>query len=203
MKLYYSPGACSLASHIALIEAGAQFEIDKVDTKEQKTESGENFSEINPNGYVPALRLDNGEILTEGAAVLQFIADTFPDAKLAPAGGALERARLQEKLVFISSELHKAFSPFFAETLEGAAREAALAKLAKRLNHIETQLSDGRAFLTGDQFTIADAYLFVVASWTRPLQIDLDQWPNVAAFVTRIAERPSAQAAMRAEGLIK
>ena len=203
MKLYYKPGACSLASHITLHEAGADFSIEKVDTKEQTTESGEDYAAVNPNGYVPALRLDGGDVLTEGPAILQFLADQYSSAALTPEAGTLERARVQQHLSYVGSELHKAFSPFFAGPLEGDARKAAEANLAKRMNYIETIFADGRAHLLGDQFTIADAYLFVVASWSPHVGVDLGQWPNIARFVARVASRPSTEAAMRAEGLIQ
>ncbi len=203
MKLYYMPGACSLASHIALREIGADFVLEKVDVKEQKTESGEDFSSVNPNGYVPALRFDDDEILTEGVAVLQFLGEQNPDAKILPATGTRERARVNQHLSFIGSELHKAFAPFFASNFEGEARTAAEVKLAKRMDYIETQFADGRAYLTGDQFTIADAYLFVVANWSSLVGIELGQWPNVSSFTKRVAARPTVEAAMKAEGILQ
>lgn len=204
MKLYYKPGACSLASHIALNEAGAKFSLEKVDTKEKRTESGEDFSKVNPNGYVPALKLDSGDILTEGPAILQYIADTNNAADLAPPNGTVERARVNGYLNFIGSELHKAFSPFFGATpLEGEARKAAEANVAKRFDYLEKELSDGRAFLTGGQFTIADAYLFVVANWSNFVKIDLKRWPHIAAFVARVGERPTVQKALQSEGLLQ
>lgn len=203
MKLYYKPGACSLASHIVLRETGADFEIEKVDTAAQKTASGADFGAINPKGYVPALRLDDGAVLTEGAALLQYLADRAPEAGLAPAAGSFERVRLQEHLTFVSSELHKAFSPLFGDGLSDEARQAAVAKVARRLDNIEALLADGRAFLMGDDFTVADAYLFVVANWANFTGIDLGRWPNVEAFVARVAARPAVQAAMVAEGLIE
>lgn len=203
MKLYYKPGACSLASHIVLREVDETFELEKVDTAAGKTESGGDFAAINPKGYVPALRLDGDEVLTEGAAILQYIADQHPAAELAPKAGTLERARLQEHLNYVASELHKAFSPFFsANPPSGEARQAVEANLARKMDHFEATLSDGRAYLLGDNFSVADAYLFVVASWSRPTGVDLDRWPNLAAFVGRVAARPAAQDALRAEGLI-
>lgn len=204
MKLYYKPGACSLASHIALNEAGANFAIEKVDTKAGKTETGENYADIHPNGYVPALRLDSGDILTEGPAILQYIADTNSAANLAPANGTVERARVNGFLNYVGSELHISFHPFFSgKELDDAARATAEAGVAKRLNYLDEVLSDDRTFLTGDQFTVADAYLFVVANWTNFVGIDLKQWPNVANFVARVAERPAVQKALAAEGLLK
>ena len=203
MKLYYKQGACSLASHIALIEAGADFSIEKVDTKEKRTASGEDFLKISPNGYVPALKLDSGDILNEGPAILQFIADTNKGANLAPENGTVERARVNALLNFVGSELHKAFSPLFATpSPEGAARDALVANVAKRFDYLESVLADGRQFLTGDQFTIADAYYFVVANWTNFVGIDLGQWPKTAAFAARVAARPAVQKALVAEGLL-
>lgn len=204
MKLYYKPGACSLASHIVLRELGQDFELEKVDTAAQKTESGADFATINPNGYVPAVKLDSGDVLTEGAAILQFFADKHPSSGLAPAAGTLERARLQEHLNFISSELHKAFSPFFgAEPLKGEARNKALEKVGSRMAHFDRILADGRDHLLGNGFSVADAYLFVVANWSNFVDIDLEQWPNVSAFVKRIGSRKTTQDALRAEGLLQ
>ncbi len=202
MKLYYSPGACSLAPHISLREAGASFVLVRVDTTSGKTESGDDFSKVNPKGYVPALRLENGEVLTEGAAVVQFIADRYPEANLAPVNGTIERARLQEHLNFIASELHKAFSPLFNSAISQEAKQAASATVARRLDDIERHFADGRSYLLGDRFTVADAHLFAVASWAGPTGIGLERWPNIASFIARVAARPSVQAAMRAEGLI-
>lgn len=203
MKLYYKPGACSLASHIVLREVGEDFGLEKVDTKQQSTETGEDFSKINPNGYVPALQFDDGQVLTEGAAILQYVADSHPHAGLAPAAGTLERARLQEHLNFVASELHAAFGPFFAsEPPKGEARKTAEARVAKRMDHVERILSDGREYLLGNGFTVADAYLFVVANWSNFVDIDLAQWPNVDAFVKRVGTRKTTQDALRAEGLL-
>lgn len=203
MKLYYKPGACSLASHIVLQEAGIACELDRVDTEAGKTEQGLDFRAINPNGYVPALELEDGDVLTEGAAILQYLADRFPATGLAPQFGTLERAKMQQHLNFVASELHKAFSPFFAASPpQGPAKDAALSKLDDKMRVFDDHLSDGRAHLLGQKFSVADAYLFVVANWTNFLGIDLTQWPNVSAFVNRVAARPAAQAAMRAEGLI-
>lgn len=202
MKLYYAPGACSLSPHISLREASVSFDLEKVDTSTRRTESGADYLSINPKGYVPALQLDGGEVLTEGAAVVQFIADSHPDAGLAPAGGTLERARLQEHLNFIASELHKAFTPLFDPSAPEAAKQAAPAAVARRLDHVERLLADGRAHLLGERFSVADAYLFTVASWTGPTGIGLDRWPRLASFVARVAARPAVQTAMRAEGLL-
>ena len=202
MKLYYKTGACSLASHIVLHELGHDFDIEQVDTAAQKTESGEDFTLVNPNGYVPALKLADGEILTEGAAILQYLADQKPESGLAPAAGSIERARLQEHLNFISSELHKAFGPFFHGKAEGDARQPAEENVAKKLAHFEKILADGRDYLLGDNFTVADAYLFVVTNWSNFVGISLDKVPNLAAFVGRVAAREKTQAALGAEGLL-
>lgn len=203
MKLYYKPGACSLASHIALTEAGASFDVEEVDTKEKRTESGKDYLAINPNGYVPSLELDSGDIITEGPAILQYIADTNKAAGLAPEGGTLERARVNQFLNYVGTELHKAFSPFFGPELDSEARQKVEAGVAKRFDYLEGVLSDGREYITGDQFTIADLYLFVVSNWSNFVGIDLKKWPNLAAFVARVAARPAAQKAMGAEGLLK
>lgn len=203
MKLYYKPGACSLAVHLALREVGARFDLEQVDTKTQTTAKGADYSKINPNGYVPALELDNGQVLTEAPAILQYLADQHPKAELAPACGTIDRARLQQQLNFTASELHKSFSPFFATPAPtGEAREAARGKVARRLDYVESLLADGRPYLLGDKFSVADAYTFVVATWADPTGIGYDHWPNVAAYVARIKERPHVAAAMKAEGLI-
>ncbi|MFD2205462.1 glutathione transferase GstA [Kiloniella antarctica] len=202
VKLYYKAGACSLASHIVLRELGMNFEIEPVDTDTQITASGEDFSKINPDGYVPALKLASGEILTEGAAILQYLADQKPELSLAPAGGSIERARLQEHLNFISSELHKAFTPFFKGQAEGDARPAVDENVAKKLAHFEKILSDGRDYLLGDTFSVADAYLFVVTNWSNFVGVSLEKVPNLAAFVSRVAAREKTQAALGAEGLL-
>jgi len=202
MKLYYKPGACSLASHIILKEIGKDFEIEDVDTAKQLTESGEDFSKINPKGYVPVLRIDGGQFLTEGTAVLQYLADQNPGADLAPASGTLERARLQEHLNFTSSELHKAFGPFFTPNTSHKEKQNAKENVGRKMDHFESIFSDGRKYLLGDKFSIADAYFFVVSSWAVPTGIDLDKWPKIAAFSRRVAARERVQDAMRAEGLL-
>lgn len=201
MKLFYAPGACSLSPHIVLREAGVTFTLEKVDTAAGKTESGADYRTINAKGYVPALQIEDGAVLTEGAAVIQFIADRHPDANLAPAAGTLERARLQEHLNFIASEIHKAFTPLFRPDSSEEMKAAAKANVRRRLSQMEQQLADGRAYLMGADFSVADAYLFTVASWTTPMGIGLDDWPHLQALVARIKERPSVRAAMAAEGL--
>lgn len=203
MRLYFKPGACSLSSRIALIEIGQDFDASRVDTEAGLTESGDDYRAINPKGYVPALELDDGSVLTENPAILQFLADTHPEAALAPAYGTLERARLQEWLNFTSSELHKAFSPYFSgHPLAEAEKQEVEGRLARRLGDVERGLADGRDFILGGGFTVADAYLFVVLNWSGFIGFDLARWPHVAAYVARIAARPSVRAAMRQEGLV-
>jgi len=202
VKLYYKSGACSLASHIILKEIGKNFEIESVDTDKQLTESGADYSKINPKGYVPALRTDEGQILTEGAAVLQYLADQNPDARLAPEYGTLERARLQEHLNFTSTELHKAFGPFFSSNSSDEEKQFARKNVERKLDHFESALSDGRKYILGNKFSVADAYFFVVSGWAKPTGIGLNKWPNISAFNKRISEREMVQDAMRAEGLL-
>lgn len=202
MKLYYSPGACSLASHIALYETGLPFEIDRLIKTTKMTIGGENFMQVNPKGYVPALRLEDGSVLTEGAAVLQYIADQKPDAGLAPEAGTMERYRLQEWLTFISSELHKSFSPFFIKDTTEETKVNLRNLLTKRLSYVETQLVN-KPYLMGDHFTVADAYLFVVVGWSNHVGFDLSPFPRINDYLVRIAARPAVQAAMKAEGLLK
>lgn len=202
MKLYMKPGACSLASHIALREAGLPFTLDQVDTDAGTTGDGGDYRAVNPKGYVPALALDTGEVLTEGASVLQYIADQRPESGLAPAAGTLARARLHEHLNYVASELHKAFGPFFSSAASDEQKQAAHGAVAGRFDYLETLFADGRDHLLGETFTVADAYMFVVSNWANFVGIDLSRWPNVQAFVGRVATRPSVQAAMVAEGLI-
>ena len=200
MKLYYSPGACSLASHIALLEAGIPFAADRVDMRTRQTSDGRDFSTVNPNGYVPALEIDNGEVLSEGQAILQYLADLKPSAQLAPPAGTMPRYRLIEWLSFISSELHKGFGPLLrpggAEDAKAAARE----KLGLRLSYVARHLAS-RQYLVGEHFTVADAYLYTVLTWTRIAGIELSSWPVLAAYRERVAKRPAVQTARQAEGL--
>lgn len=202
MKLFYKQGACPLASHIILHEVGANFDIEEVDTDTGRTKSGRDYTKINAKGYVPALELDSGEILTEGASILQYIADQHPEYGLAPAMGTVERARLHEYLSYVGAELHKAFSPLFSSVATDEDKKHARLNVAKKFDYINDVLGNGKAYLLGNTFSVADAYLFVVSNWANFQEIDLKKWPNLVAFVQRVANRPAAQAAMRAEGLI-
>lgn len=200
MKLYFAPGACSLSPNIVAHELDLPIELVKVTDK--KTPDGRDYLTINPKGYVPALELDDGEVLTEGPAIVQYLADRKPEAQLAPASGTMARYRLQEMLGFINSELHKSYSPLFVKTTPDETRAERHEYLRKRYRTIEAAL-DGKSYLFGEQFTVADAYLFVVTSWARFVKLDLSDFPNVQAFLARVAARPAVQAAMTAEGLIK
>jgi len=200
MKLYYTPGACSLSPHIALREAGLSFDLEKVDLATKKTESGKDFNTINFKGYVPALQLDDGSILTEGPAIVQYIADKAPQSKLAPANGTIERYRLQEWLNFISTELHKGFSPLFNASYPEDAKKIVRDNLGKRFDQLRAPLEKG-PFLMGAQFTIADAYLFTVLGWGQ--WTNISKWAWLKAYHTRVSERPHVQAALKAEGLLK
>lgn len=202
MKLYYSPGACSLSPHIVAEEAGIKLELEKVDMKTKQTEHGADFLAINPKGYVPTLVLDDGQVLTEGPAIVQYLADLKPESALAPANGTLPRYRLQEALGYINSELHKTYSPLFSPATSAEMREERESYLRKRFAPIEQTLAS-RPFLLGDQFTAADAYLFTVTNWANFVNLDLSALPNLMAFQKRVAARPGVQAAMRAEKLIK
>jgi len=202
MKLYYASGACSLSPHIVLREANLAFQLEKVDTKSHKLSSGGDFYEINPKGYVPALELDNGKRLTEGPAIVQYLADLAPNSGLAPKNGTFERYQLQEWLNFITSEIHKTFSPLFNPATPEEAKKQNVEKLGKRFDKMSTQLK-GKPFLTGDQFTVADAYLFTVLRWTAFVGMDLERWPVLKDYVARITARPKVQEALQAEGLIK
>jgi len=200
MKLYYMTGACSLASYISLNEAGLKFEAVQVDHKTHKTRNGEDFNAINTKGYVPALRLENGELLTENVVVLQYIADRNPGSKLAPAAGTLERYRLMEWLAYINSEIHKNFGPLFNASASEGVQQYARDNLIKRVDWLENALGS-RTFLMGEQFTVADAYLFVVLGWTSRVGVDLGRWPALKRHHERIAARPQVIAALKAEGL--
>ncbi len=202
MKLYYSPGACSLSPHIVLREAGLAFEPVLASTKTKKLQDGTDFYTINAKGSVPVLELDNGERLTEGPAIVQYLADLAPAKHLAPANGSWERVRLQEWLNFITSELHKGFTPLFTPGMPEEAKALARARLLERFQWVDAQLA-GRDYLMGSQFTVADAYLFTVSNWGQYVGVDVGVYPNLVAYRARVAARPAVQQAMQAEGLIK
>jgi len=196
--LFFSPGACSFSPHIALREAGLPFALERVDLRTKRTAGGEDFLAINPKGYVPALKLPNGELLTEGPAIVQWIADQAPEKGLAFTPGTIERARVQEWLTYVGTELHKSFSPLFDRAATEDVKTSARNRIAARFAYVNAHL-DGRAFLVGERFTVADGYLYTVLSWTAFVGIDLAQWPALEAFRARIHERPSVQAARAAE----
>ncbi len=200
MKLYYAPGVCSLSPHIVLKESGLPFEAIKTDIKAKTTEGGGDYKKTNPLGYVPALALDDGTILTEGPAIVQYIADKVPDKKLAPANGTLERYKVQSWLNFISSEVHKGFSPLFNPAMPDEAKKIARDRLATRFAHFDAHFAKHN-YLMGNDFSVPDAYCFTVLRWTAPTKIDLAPYPNVQAFMKRMEARPAVQAAMKAEGL--
>lgn len=200
MKLFVKPGACSLAPHIVLHELGLPHEIDVVDTKAGKTASGQDYRAINPKGYVPALQLDDGTVLTEGAAIVQYLADNHPDKGLAPAPASVERAHMQAWLNYTGAELHKNFAPLFNPDAPDAAKAMARENLARRLALVNTHL-ENRDYLLGSSFSVADPYLYVVLTWSRFVKLDLAPWPALTAYVERMAARPSVQAARAAEGL--
>lgn len=202
MKLYFAPGACSLSPHIVLRELGIDFTPVKVDLAAKTTADGADFKAINPKGYVPAIELDNGQVLTEGPAIVQFLADSKPEAGLAPAAGTWERYRLQEMLNFISTEIHKQFSPLFNAANPDSVKDAQKAKLAQRFDGIEPLLAQ-QPYLTGQHFSVADAYLFTVLGWSKYFNIDLGRWPAISAFVERTAARPAVVAALAYEAQAK
>ena len=201
-KLYYSPGACSLSPHIVLREAGLPFDLVLASTKTHKLADGTDYYTINPKGYVPLLELNDGQRLSEGPVIVQYIADQAPTSKLAPAAGTMERYRLMEWLNFITSELHKGFSPLFNPAMPEEAKVLARAKLIERLGWVDTQL-EGKDYLMGDTFTVADAYLFTVAGWGVHVGVDIAPMKNLSAYMGRLAARPAVQAALKAEGLLK
>lgn len=202
MKLYFSPGACSQSPHIVLRESGAAFDLVRVDTKTKQTKDGADFLKVNPKGMVPALELDNGEVLTEGPAIVQYIADSQGHTGLMPAAGTPERYRVLEWLNFITSEVHKTFSPLFNPKTPEEYKATLKETLAKRFAHVDKALA-GKSYLTGETFTAADAYLFVVTNWSRFHNIDISQWPNLKAFMERVAARPKVRETLEAEGLIR
>ena len=202
MKLYYSPGACSLSPRIVALEAGLDLAYEKVDGKAKRTESGKDFWQINPKGYVPALQLDDGAVLTEGPAIVQYLADLRPASALAPANGSLARYRLQEALGYINSELHKSFSPLFNPATPEATREERKEYLRRRYALIEATLTR-HPYLLADDFTVADAYLFTVTRWAQFVDLDLTAFPHLQAFQQLVAARPAVARALEAEGLLK
>jgi glutathione S-transferase len=202
MKLFYSPGACSLSPNIVAHEAGIELRLQKVDMKTKTVSVEGDFLQINPKGYVPALELDNGDILTEGPAIVQYLADLEPETKLAPAAGTMERYRLQELLNYLNSEIHKTYSPFFKPNTSAEVRAEREAYLRKRYELLDKQL-ENRPYLMGDGFTVADAYLFTVTRWAGALKLDLSNFAHLQEFQKRVSARPAVKAAMTAEGLIK
>jgi glutathione S-transferase len=202
MKLYFAPGTCSLSPQIVIGELGLEAELVKVDNKTKKTADGRDFRAINPKGYVPALQLDDGQYLTEGPVVAQYLADLRPDAGLAPPSGSFERVRLQEWLCFISTEIHKTFSGLFDAKMPEAAKALFKDKLAQRFDFVERALQ-AREFLLGTQFGVADAYLFTVTRWASNFDIDLSRWPALSAFMRRVEARPAVQAALSTERAAK
>lgn len=202
MKLYYSPGACSLSPHIVLAESGLSFDVEKVDFSTMKTERGADFAKINPKGYVPCLALDNGQFLTEGTAIVQYIADQVPQRRLAPPAGTLERYRLMEWLNFIATELHKGgFSPLFNPKLPDDLKAKAVERLGSRIGFAAKQLEKNR-YLMGDTFTVADAYLFTILRWAPDI-IDLSSWPALKSYQNRIESRPAVYETLIGEGLVE
>lgn len=202
MKLYYMPGACSLATHILLREAGLPVELERVG-RDKKTEHGEDFLSVNPKGYVPALRMEDGDILTENVVVHGYIADLKPEAKLAPAHGTKARVKQDELAVYVSTEIHKSFGALFNPAITDDARKATIDRLMTRYKLIEQMLADGRTYITGSQFSTVDAYLFTVTNWANMLKVDLSSLPNLMAYQGRVAARPAVQASLVAEGLVK
>lgn len=201
MKLFYSPGACSLSPHIVLNELDLPYTVEKVDLKNHTTASGADFYTINAKGYVPALQLDNGEVLTEGPAIIQYLADQKPQVNLLPNAGSLERARVQEWLNFIGTELHKTLAALFNPSISPEAKTKTIDTFGKRLGFVEKALQ-GKDFLTGKNFSVADAYLFTIVNWAPMLSIDISPWPTVAEFQKRVASRPAVQKTLKDEGLI-
>jgi glutathione S-transferase len=202
MKIYYSPGACSLSPHIVARELGLSFDLKKVNTKDKTIEGGGDFWKVNARGYVPALELDDGQVLTEGPAIVQYLADRKPEAGLAPKAGSTERYQLQEWLNFLTSEIHKGFSPLFKPNTPEEYKKISKENLANRFDWLDKQLT-GKDYLMGKAFTVADAYLFVLLNWTKFQSIDLAKWPTLAAYQQRVGARPKVQEALKAEGLVK
>lgn len=202
MKLYFSPGACSLAPHIVLKETGLAHETEKVDLATKRTASGGDFLAVNPLGYVPAVRLDGGEVLTEAGVIVQYLADRKPEAGLAPKAGSMERVRMQEWINFIAGELHKGIGQLYNSKMPADYKEVVKEKLQSRFGHLEKHLAKNQ-YLLGATYTAADAYAFTILNWTNFLKIPLDAYPNVKAYMGRVAARPKVQEALKAEGLLK
>jgi glutathione S-transferase len=202
VKLYYTPGACSLSPHIVAREAGLPLELERVDLAARRTETGADFLKINPNGYVPAMRLSNDAVLTEGAAIVQYLADLAPQAGLLPPAGTLARAQVQAQLNYIATELHKLFGPLFRQDADDMVRQGARTAIARKLDYVESVFADGRPYFSGGKFSVADIYLFVIVGWCRPCGIDLKPWPKLSAFMALVGIRPKVQEALRAEGLL-
>ncbi len=202
MKLYYSPGACSLSPHIALLEAGLPYDLVKVDLRAKKLENGDDYLKVNPKGQVPALALDSGEVVTEGPVIVQMIADKASAKNLAPARDSAERYKLQEWLNFITTELHKNFGPMFSPVLADDAKAFFKDRLMGKFKYVESQLA-GRDYVMGKQFTVADGYLFTMLAWADRLKFDLSAMPNLLAYKARVGARPKVQEALTREGLMK
>lgn len=201
MKLYYATGTCSLSPHIVLLESSLPFDTEKVSLADKKTAAGGNYLDINPKGYVPALQLDDGDVLTEGPAIVQYVADKVPEKHLVPPAGTMPRYHMIEWLNFISTELHKSFGALFRPNVPDATKQAVHDTISARLQFIEKKLQG--EYLTGNQFSVADAYLFTILGWAKPLKFDLGRWPGIQAYQQRVAARPTVHAAMVAEGLIR
>ena len=202
MKLYYAPGACSLSPHIVSREAGIDLELERADLAQKKTESGKDFWGINPKGQVPVLEIDNGQRLTEGPVIVQYLADQKPGSGLAPAPGTIDRYRVQEWLNFVASEMHKTYGPLFRPTTPEEFKVMSREVIGKRVAWLDKELA-GKQYLMGDRFTVADAYLFTVLRWSPRVGVDLSKSPNVTAYMDRVAARPKVQEALKAEGLLQ
>jgi len=198
MKLYFSPGACSLASSIAFHEAGVPVELVRVDTGAHKLKDGSDYYKINPRGYVPALQLDDGQVFSEGAALMQYIGDLAPASAVIPKPGTVDRLRANSWLTFISSEIHKSYSPLFNKALNDDAKAIFKDKLARRFDELEKHFTSHK-YLMGDQFTVADGYLYTVISWSPHVGIDLSKWKHLADYRQRVADRPKVKEALQAE----
>lgn len=203
MKLYFTPGACSLSPHIVLREAGIAADLEQVDLKTKKTKSGADFTTVSPKGQVPTLVLDNGQTLTEGPAIVQYLADQKPQSGLAPQAGTFERYRLQEWLNFITAEIHKPFGALFNSATPEDYKRIVKEALAARFAYVDRHLASGGPFLMGAQFTVADAYLFVMTKWAGFMKIDLGQWARLKAYAEQVAARPKVHEALKEEGLAK